>query len=103
MGDAYVGIVHPCKVYNFLAVERPFVFIGPDRCHVTDLIRDAGLGGAASSFRHGESRALAEELRRRAAAGKTPVGPPRERLARWTESAAVEKIVALVERPRGER
>jgi glycosyltransferase involved in cell wall biosynthesis len=100
MGDAFVGIVHPCKVYNFLAVERPFIYIGPERSHVTDLIREAGLGDVASSFRHGESRALAEELRRRVretAAGRTPAWPPRERLARWTEPACVEKIVALVE------
>ena len=72
---------------------------------MTDLIREAGLEGVASSFRHGESRALAEDLRRRlaeAAAGGTPVWPPAERLARWTESAIVEQIVALVENPRGE-
>ena len=100
MGDAFVGIVHPCKVYNFLAAERPFIFIGPERCHVTDLIREAGLGEAASSFRHGESRALAEELRRRvrdAKAGRVPAWPPRERLAQWTESVVVEKMVSLVE------
>ena len=103
MGDPFVGIVHPCKVYNFLAATRPFVFIGPVRSHVTDLIREAELEGVASSFRHGESRALAEDLRRllaEAAAGRTPVWPPAGRLARWTESAIVEQIVALVEKPR---
>jgi colanic acid biosynthesis glycosyl transferase WcaI len=103
MGDAYVGIVHPCKVYNFLATERPFVFIGPEPCHVTDLIRDAGLGGVTSSFRHGDGTALADDLRRRAqhgASGKMTLWPSREKLTRWTEAAAVEKVVALVENPR---
>jgi glycosyltransferase involved in cell wall biosynthesis len=100
MGDAFVGIVHPCKVYNFLAVERPFIYIGPERSHVTDLIQEAGLEKVTAAFRHGENRALTEELKRRAheaAAGKTPAWPPRERLARWTESAIVEKIVLRVE------
>lgn len=106
MGDAFVGIVHPCKVYNFLATQRPFIYLGPKQSHVTDLIQATGLESVAISFRHGEQFGLQEELRRRireAAAGKTPVWPPRQRLARWTESAVVEKIVSLVENPRGEK
>ena len=38
MGNQYVGIVHPCKVYNVLAVEKPFLYIGPNESHVTDII-----------------------------------------------------------------
>src|SRR5207245_1675870 len=39
MGDQYVGIVHPCKVYNVLVVKKPFLYIGPNESHVTDIIR----------------------------------------------------------------
>ncbi len=98
MGEAFVGIVHPCKVYNFLAVERPFVFIGPARGHVPDLILEAGLEGVASAFHHGESTALAADLRRRASAPPS-TWPASDRLARWTEAAVVEKIVSLIETP----
>lgn len=100
MGDSFVGIVHPSKVYNFLAVERPFIFIGPERSHIPDLIRDAELLDVATSLRHGESAALAKELRMRFEAfgtKKMAVWPEQVRLARWTESAAVERIVALME------
>ncbi len=38
MGEPYVGIVHPCKIYNVLAVKRPFLYIGPSESHVTDII-----------------------------------------------------------------
>ena len=38
MGDQYVGIVHPCKIYNVLAVKKPFLYIGPNESHVTDII-----------------------------------------------------------------
>jgi len=38
MGDQYVGIVHPCKIYNVLAVKKPFLYIGPIESHVTDII-----------------------------------------------------------------
>lgn len=37
MGDAYVGIVHPCKVYNILALGTPLLYVGPAESHVTDL------------------------------------------------------------------
>ena len=37
MGDAFVGIVHPCKIYNILTLGIPFLFVGPEECHVSDL------------------------------------------------------------------
>ena len=39
MGDKYVGIVHPCKIYNVLAANRAFLYIGPEESHVADIIR----------------------------------------------------------------
>jgi hypothetical protein len=39
MGEKYVGIVHPCKIYNVLAVKKPFLYIGPSESHMTDIIR----------------------------------------------------------------
>jgi colanic acid biosynthesis glycosyl transferase WcaI len=37
MGDAFVGIVHPCKIYNILRLGIPFLYIGPAESHVTEL------------------------------------------------------------------
>jgi putative colanic acid biosynthesis glycosyltransferase WcaI len=37
MGEAFVGIVHPCKIYNIMAVGAPALYIGPDPSHITDL------------------------------------------------------------------
>ncbi len=44
VGNKQVGIVHPCKVYSALAVERPILLIGPNPCHATHLIDKEGLG-----------------------------------------------------------
>ena len=44
MGEAFVGIVHPCKLYGILSAGRPFVLIGPDKSAVGDVIRQTGLG-----------------------------------------------------------
>jgi len=50
MGDQYVGIVHPCKIYNVLAVNRPFLYIGPNESHVADIIRQS----SAYASSHGD-------------------------------------------------
>ena len=37
MGEPFVGIVHPCKVYNIMSVGAPTLYIGPTLSHVTDI------------------------------------------------------------------
>ncbi len=37
MGDEFVGIVHPCKIYNILTLGTPFLYIGPSPSHVSDI------------------------------------------------------------------
>jgi colanic acid biosynthesis glycosyl transferase WcaI len=39
MGEAFVGIVHPCKIYNIMSVGPPTLYIGPDPSHITDLAK----------------------------------------------------------------
>lgn len=97
MGEAFVGIVHPCKVYNFLAAERPFISIGPERSHIADLIREAGLEAVSVSLAHGQSRALAEELRRRVCGKGFPAWPASARTESWEEESALRKMVSVLE------
>jgi len=51
MGEKFVGIVHPCKVYNILSVGAPVLYIGPEPSHVTDI---ASQHGQFFHARHGE-------------------------------------------------
>lgn len=44
IGDSVVGIVHPCKVYGAMAVSRPILLLGPNPCHVSDLIEKHRVG-----------------------------------------------------------
>lgn len=44
IGDSVVGIVHPCKVYGAMAVARPVLLLGPDPSHVSDIVREQGIG-----------------------------------------------------------
>jgi glycosyltransferase involved in cell wall biosynthesis len=40
MGDPFVGIIHPCKIYNIMAIGTPVLYIGPSTSHVTDLVNE---------------------------------------------------------------
>lgn len=62
MGYPYVGIKHPCKIYNICALGIPFLFIGPEQSHVSDLVRDLGLQAAAHFARHGEIERVTAEI-----------------------------------------
>jgi glycosyltransferase involved in cell wall biosynthesis len=44
IGDAVVGMVHPCKVYGAMAVGRPILLFGPAENHVADILRLGGIG-----------------------------------------------------------
>lgn len=65
MGDDMVGIVHPSKVYNAMAVGRPILFLGPERSHVGVLVAAHRVGW---SVRHGDTAAAVAAIREAAAA-----------------------------------
>ena len=55
MGEKFVGIVHPCKVYNILSVGAPVLYIGPEPSHVTDV---ASRQGKFFLTRHGDAEGV---------------------------------------------
>ena len=44
IGNEAVGVVHPCKVYGAMAVARPILLLGPEPCHVSDIVLDSDIG-----------------------------------------------------------
>lgn len=63
MGTSFVGIVHPSKIYGILAVRRPFVLIGPERCAIGDMTRAHQAGHRVDP---GDAEGLAAYIRSRA-------------------------------------
>ena len=55
MGDRFVGIVHPSKVYNIRLLGIPYLYIGPSVSHVADL-------RPAFSARHGDVDMVARHI-----------------------------------------
>jgi hypothetical protein len=52
MGDEFVGIVHPSKIYNIMAVGTPALYVGPQPSHITDLATQNS--GRFLLHRHGD-------------------------------------------------
>lgn len=44
VGQDIVGICHPCKIYGSMAVSRPILLLGPNPCHVSDIIEGEQVG-----------------------------------------------------------
>lgn len=67
MGDAFTGIVHPCKIYNILIIGLPVLVIGPAESHIGDVLRETNCNAQAHVVRHGDASAVAEYLLKMAA------------------------------------
>jgi glycosyltransferase involved in cell wall biosynthesis len=62
MGDAMRGLVHPCKIYNILAVGAPVLYIGPTPSHVTEILDRLGDDYPTIRVRHGETDILTNQI-----------------------------------------
>ena len=51
MGEPFVGIIHPCKIYNIMQVGAPFLYIGPAQSHVMDIVVEMNDAGQCLRFR----------------------------------------------------
>jgi colanic acid biosynthesis glycosyl transferase WcaI len=64
VGNDVVGVVHPCKVYGAMAVARPILLLGPNPCHVSDLVDTHRLGWHIS---HGDVDGAVKQIEAAAA------------------------------------
>lgn len=78
IGNEVVGIVHPCKVYGAMAVSRPILLLGPNPCHVSDIIEQHRIGWHIS---HGDVDGAVRTL-------QEILNTPREQLNAMGERAA---------------
>jgi hypothetical protein len=88
MGEKFVGIVHPCKVYNILAVGGPALYIGPEPSHVTDISSQHGTFFRA---RHGAVEGVvAAILEARHVHSRNPVRS-------FSKQTLLPELIALIE------
>lgn len=86
MGDPFVGMVHPCKVYNIRRLGIPFLYVGPQPSHVTEL-------APAAAFRHGDVEGVARFIAR-SVAGPLPTAP--DSPAEFSQQALLARMVDAI-------
>ena len=60
MGESMVGVIHPCKIYGAMAVARPILFLGPGRCHASEIVEKHGIGWCVA---HGDIESAVATVR----------------------------------------
>jgi hypothetical protein len=59
MGEPFVGIVHPCKIYNLLRLGSPIIYIGPKPSPVSEI-----LDKETACISHGDAAGLVSQIKK---------------------------------------
>ena len=96
MGEKFVGLVHPCKVYNLLSLGLPWVGLGPRDCHLTDLLKEVGGSSGCEVVGGGEAAALARLIQDRAARPKADPARLRKVGENYRESVLAPRLAGII-------
>ena len=88
MGEQFVGIVHPCKVYNILSIGAPVLYIGPEPSHVTDI---ASQHGQFFMSRHGDVDSVVSAIQ------KASESHQRQPIVSFSKETLLPQLIALIE------
>ena len=98
MGNKYVGIIHPCKIYNVLAANRSFLYIGPPDSHVQDIVSQVGRGAYVA--RHGDVEGVVVNILR-AMRCHTTLSPTTSELGkRFSKDLLIPQMICAIEQCR---
>lgn len=98
IGERMVGIVHPCKIYSAMAVGKPILFFGPERCHAADILQDETVGW---TVRHGDVAGAVAAVREAASldeVARTSLGSRAAEIVAcdFSREALIDRFVGLV-------
>ncbi len=97
MGEPFVGMVHPCKIYNVLALGLPFLGIGPAESHLTDLAAQVKEGRYARLASPRDVDQLTATLEQAAQGGILPPSDElRELAARFSMSVLRPRLIEVI-------
>jgi hypothetical protein len=98
MGDAFVGLVHPCKIYNILSVAAPVLYIGPRPSHLSELLDGIDHEYPCASTGHGEVARVVgqiETVRRQSSLPRRQA--PAQVCSLFSKEALLPRLIAELE------
>jgi colanic acid biosynthesis glycosyl transferase WcaI len=98
MGDAFKGLVHPCKVYNIVGIGAPLLYIGPEESHISDLCRQHTIGLNVRSAQHGGVDKVVAHIQAAADAGPIRVAGAEEISLHFSHNTILPRLISILER-----
>jgi len=99
MGDAFTGIVHPCKIYNILEIGSPVLYVGPATSHVVDVIAKIDDQDRICSVRHGEVDKAVDYIVAGQQAARPRRSPSANKVAAtFAKEALLPRMIELIDR-----
>jgi putative colanic acid biosynthesis glycosyltransferase WcaI len=95
MGDSFVGIIHPCKVYNIMAIGSPMLYIGPEESHVTDLAPQ--LNGHLLTAKHKDHDTVVSHIIRVSLSSSERLQPQSNSRSPYSKEVLLPQLCAIVE------
>jgi hypothetical protein len=98
LGNDFVGLVHPCKIYNILSVGAPVLYIGPRPSHLSEVLDPINHDYPCASAGHGELDRVVEGIgwiRRQSSL--TSRQPPTRACALFSKEALLPRLVEELE------
>ena len=100
MGNEFVGIVHPCKLYNILTVGSSFLYIGPAESHITEIATQTRDVYSAYSARHADVDTVVKHILAAAERNSRVTGDQAAEIARgFSRTTLLPKLIALFDAP----
>jgi hypothetical protein len=96
MGDPFVGVVHPCKIYNILAIGSPCLYIGPFPSHITEIAASLP-PSTISCASHGDVSSVMDHIRRAAILGPRRCPANADLAQQFTSSSVVTRMISVIE------
>jgi glycosyltransferase involved in cell wall biosynthesis len=98
MGNPFVGLVHPCKIYNILRVGSPLLYIGPQPSHVSEILDQLDGEPPCARAEHGQvDRVIQHILGLKQAMPRRDGGRDMPLADRFSRAALLPRIVATLE------
>jgi putative colanic acid biosynthesis glycosyltransferase WcaI len=98
MGDPFVGIVHPCKIYNILRVSRPVIYVGPKPSPASEVLEEQVDDLLSACVSHGDVAGLARQIRRIQEASRVTRSSSSEPGARFSCETVLPRLMRELER-----
>jgi glycosyltransferase involved in cell wall biosynthesis len=94
MGSLMAGLVHPCKIYNVLALGIPLLYVGPASSHVGD-IAASNPSLPIESTDHGDVAGIVTRIREAWTQSDARAGVPNAQMKKTATAFSMARLLPL--------